>query len=246
VPNSPATVLKRGVGVSAMIQLANTGNTSKDLFVDPRTTTKDALLVGGAVATLPLPNTIGLTYFVPPETSQFDVLDQATSPNVPVLQDVINLTGAFRSVITPEFGGTVFKDEQGQVFSDATLAAPEVPFGFYNNTPAETGTFKQPAPISTLEDLGFVTTQHFDDAVTSDTNDLFAIVLGLNAAAYTPLTLAPGQSGTMHITITPTAPVGTVVHGFLYVDTASVASGFLVTGSGDEVVAIPYSYTVGS
>jgi hypothetical protein len=247
LPSAPSTVLKQGVPVNATIQIANTGNTTKDFFLDPRTSAQDTILVGGATTTLPVPFGVPLLYFVPPESNEFDVLDEATSPSVPVLQDVYSVTGTPPSgaTVTPEFSGQVLLDPtSGLLFSQASLAAPEVPFGFYTNTPTVTGPSRTSAPTSTLEDLGVAVTQHFDDAVTSDTGDLWPLALGASGA-YTPLTLAPGQSGAIHVTITASAPVGTVVTGFLYVDTAALSNGFLVTGSGDEVVAIPYSYTVG-
>ncbi len=63
----------------------------------------------------------------------------------------------------------------------------------------------------------------------------------VNASApYTPLSLDPGQSGTITLTFTPSAPKGTVVRGFVAVDTFS-----LVTFSGDELINIPYAYQVG-
>jgi hypothetical protein len=63
----------------------------------------------------------------------------------------------------------------------------------------------------------------------------------VNASApYKPLTLAPGQTGTITLTFTPTAPRGTVVHGFIGVDTFNAA-----TASGDELRNIPYTYRVG-
>ena len=83
------------------------------------------------------------------------------------------------------------------------------------------------------------TTNAFDSAITSSTGDAWA--LSFNAQApYTPLTLAPGQSGTITLTITPSAPKGTVVSGFIAVDTFNKA-----TSSGDEIINIPYTYTVG-
>lgn len=61
------------------------------------------------------------------------------------------------------------------------------------------------------------------------------------AASYTPLSLDPGESGTITLTtITPTAPKGTVVRGLLAVDTFN-----LFTDSGDELSTIPYGYRVG-
>jgi len=55
-----------------------------------------------------------------------------------------------------------------------------------------------------------------------------------------PVTLFPGQTTTITVTITPTAAPHSVVRGHLYIDTF----GFL-TGSGDELIDLPYTYTVG-
>lgn len=55
-------------------------------------------------------------------------------------------------------------------------------------------------------------------------------------APYSPLSLGPGQTGT--ITLTFTSPgKGKVVRGFVDVDTFNLASL-----GGDEVTSIPYSY----
>ena len=59
-------------------------------------------------------------------------------------------------------------------------------------------------------------------------------------ATYTPLHLAPGQSGTITLTFTPNAPKGTVVRGFIGLDSFN-----LVTDAGDELINIPYPYKVG-
>ena len=48
-------------------------------------------------------------------------------------------------------------------------------------------------------------------------------------APYTPLTLGPGDSGKITLTITPNAQKGTVVRGFIDVDTFN-----LVSFSGDS------------
>ena len=54
------------------------------------------------------------------------------------------------------------------------------------------------------------------------------------------MTLGPGQSGTITLTITPSGRKGTVVRGFVAVDTFN-----LLSLSGDEVTLIPYAYRVG-
>jgi hypothetical protein len=82
-------------------------------------------------------------------------------------------------------------------------------------------------------------TNPFDSAVTSTSGDVWE--QSVNASApYSPLTLNPGQKGTITLTITPNAPKGTVIHGFIGVDTVNLA-----TVSGDELVNIPYTYKVG-
>ena len=97
-----------------------------------------------------------------------------------------------------------------------------------------------PAPVSGTANVTMVaTTNAFDSAITSSTGDAWALSFN-SQAPYTPLTLAPGQSGTITITITPNAPKGTVVSGFIAVDTFNQA-----TSSGDEIINIPYTYTVG-
>ena len=57
---------------------------------------------------------------------------------------------------------------------------------------------------------------------------------------FSPLVLQPGQTGTITVTFTPTGAAGTTVSGVLYVDTFSAS-----VLNGDELIAIPYSYTIG-
>ena len=54
-----------------------------------------------------------------------------------------------------------------------------------------------------------------------------------------PITLNPGQTGTITVTITPSGAPGTVVNGTLYIDDFD-----FFTVDGDELVALPYTYTI--
>jgi hypothetical protein len=64
------------------------------------------------------------------------------------------------------------------------------------------------------------------------------VTLGTNT--FNPLVLASGQAGIINVTITPDpSKVGQTVSGYLYIDTFNG-----VVGTGDEVVRIPYSYSV--
>ena len=86
-------------------------------------------------------------------------------------------------------------------------------------------------------------TQAFDPAVRTDTDDLWQAGLSFSHFRY----LGPGQSVAVLVAIKPTAPVGSVVNGTLYIDDFTLDS-FLPTGDvlpdADEVAAVPYSYTV--
>jgi hypothetical protein len=83
-------------------------------------------------------------------------------------------------------------------------------------------------------------TNAFDPAVSASSGDAWLALSIDSNAPYNPLTLAPGQTGTILVTITPNAPKGTVVRGFLAIDTLNLASF-----SGDELLVIPYTYRVG-
>jgi hypothetical protein len=54
-----------------------------------------------------------------------------------------------------------------------------------------------------------------------------------------PITLNPGQTGTIIVTITPSGDSGTTVRGTLYIDDFD-----FFTDGGDELVALPYTYTI--
>jgi hypothetical protein len=87
-------------------------------------------------------------------------------------------------------------------------------------------------------------TKAFDPAVTSAPGDFWQLAVN-PSAVFAPVTINPGQTVTINVTITPSANSGSVVSGYLYVD--DVAGPLAPYGqiSGDELAAIPYEYTVG-
>jgi hypothetical protein len=84
-----------------------------------------------------------------------------------------------------------------------------------------------------------VNTNPFDANVTASTGDFWAESVDPNAPPFTPLTLTPGQSGTITLTFTPSGRRGHVVRGFIGLDTVSA-----FTASGDEITKIPYEYRI--
>jgi hypothetical protein len=227
IPNSSSTVLRAGHPVTATIKVTNTGNIAKDYFADPRLKGKvKQQLLGGDVNNVALPLSLSAqpNWLVPTNTNALAMAAQGT---VPITMDV---SWAFGD---PDFPGVSSGNN-----SAAAFAAPEVAPGFFFALPEATGPFTAPT-AGTVNLAAVANTNPFDSAVTSTSGDVWAQSVDASAP-YSPLTLNPGQTGTITLTITPDAPKGTVVHGFIGVDTLNLA-----TASGDELINIPYSYKVG-
>jgi subtilisin family serine protease len=227
IPDSRGTVLPAGQPVTATITVTNAGGIAKDFFADPRLDGKvPQELLGSDVNNVPLPLSpvFQPLWPVPTNTSRLTVAAQGT---VPITMNVSWLTG------DPDIQGISSGDD-----SVATLSAPQLAPGLFFGLPEATGPFSA-AAAGTVNLAAVADTNPFDPAVTASTGDVWAETVDPNAP-YTPLTLAPGQTGTITLTFTPSAPKGTVVRGFIGVDTFNS-----FTVAGDELVNIPYSYTVG-
>jgi hypothetical protein len=229
IPNSPSVKLQQGVPVTARITVKNTGGVNKDFFVDPRLNGRVLQTLVGSDTNnvpLPLPLTAQPNWIVPPHTDQFTVVAQGT---VPIVMDISAATG------DPDVLGFPLPGNGAAV----VLEAPEVAPGFFFALPEAQGPFPESGVGNASVDLAAVAnTNPFDSAVSSDTGDAWAQSVN-PSAPYAPITLVPGASGAINVTITPNAPKNSIVRGFIAVDTLN-----LFTVSGDEIALIPYSYQV--
>jgi Subtilase family/Peptidase inhibitor I9 len=237
LPDSASTVLPAGQPVTATVNVTNTGNIAKDFFADPR-------LDGVAPLQLLGTNVPGGTSYTQPQVSQPAPMPPTVNPHWLIPTDTSGLIGAASATVPISFDMNADDndpEEQGASSGDnsvATHTAPELSVGQEWAAP-------QPecpcsAPVNGTSNVVMIAIANpFDSAISASTGDMWAQTVDASAP-YTPLTLAPGQSGTITLTITPSAPKGTVVSGFIAVDTFNQA-----TSSGDELINIPYSYTVG-
>ena len=122
----------------------------------------------------------------------------------------------------------------------ASLTEPEVPWGEWVLDPTLVGPFGSAgAPPTAVTTSAVASLRAFDAAVSADSGDVWSDVT-FGTATFNPLVLGPGQTGTINVTIAPSASqIGQTVSGDIFIDTFN---GTVQTG--DEVVQLPYSYTV--
>jgi hypothetical protein len=229
VPHSASTVIHAGTPVTATIQVTNTGVATKDFFVDPRLLQSTFVpLLSAGTTNVPLPLVTQPSFVVPTGTDRVVVAAQGS---VPIAQSIQAGFGGPRRLGVSQPGN----------FSIATDAAPQIAPGTWFALPEEQGPFDPAAgaPHATANIAVVAETRVFDMAATPSTGDVWRQTVSA-AAPYTPLTLAPGATGTITVVFAPTAPAGTVVRGTLEVSTFSP-----VTTSGDQVFSVPYAYRVG-
>jgi hypothetical protein len=218
-----------GQPVTATVQVTNTGIIRKDYFLDPRLNGRiPQLLFGTGTNNVGLPLSFAQQpiWFVPPGTNSLTMFAQG---NVPIVLEAESNFGT-PDAIGPSFGNAAV----------TRITAPEVNPGFYAGLPEAQGPFgTDGAPAGSSVNLAAVAnTNPFDSNVSSTSGDVWAQSVNPKAP-YTPLSLGPGETGTITVTFPPSGRRGKVVRGFLGVDTFN-----LDTFSGDEVATIPYQYKV--
>jgi hypothetical protein len=234
LPDSPRTVRRRGVSFTVPVRITNTGKAPEDYFIDARLAKRTTMVLDsldGQTFLLPLQG-FEPEWFVPTEASSARVTAKATLP--------------------VEFGWGPAQGDPDLLSAPASgnrasgtfvPASGTVQPGDWFASPDEFGPYPRPARTGSVDMEMTVTGKQFDPAVTTETGDLWLASLNLTAP-FAPLTINPGKSAVIDVRFKPSGRPGTVVRGFLYVDDSVPAVPPYGTTTGDELIAIPYAYTI--
>jgi hypothetical protein len=249
LPTSEYTKLPAGVPVTIPVSIANKGAAPQSLFIDARLNTKTSTPLANlspppSSSGYPLPLSSFPEWLVPTQTSSVTV---AASANVPIELAY----GAYAPcpcivAADPEFFGpptatTTAYNAAGSYTPKGGIVTP----GNWYSLASEIGPYPDGAPAGLVNESLSATMKPFDPAVTSSTGDFWlGSVEPAALGSFTPMTVNPGQSVVINVTITPTGTAGTVVGGTLYVDSYVSALPPGGQATGDELAAIPYSYTI--
>jgi hypothetical protein len=229
LPNGRGNVLPAGQPATVTVHLADNGVGTMNSFLDPRFNTHQQLSVLPIDQATDLPFPIaGINpplFVVPTDTNALGAFAQAS--NQPVDFDF--------GYGDPDIASTGSGDTAEAFYQG--LATP----GVWDIAPDPVGPFNGADTPGTVSAGLVANTLGFDDQDTSEsTGDLEDETVNPNAAPYSPLTLSPGQSGNMTLTITPTGKNGKVVNGTLFVDVYDNQFGLA-----GQLEAFPYSYRIG-
>jgi Subtilase family len=237
LPNSSKVTLKAGRPVTVPVTVRNTGVAPQSFFIDPRTNSLSRLTLAQLSQgpfDLPLKPTSSLPYWnVPTETTKVTIDVTAT---LPVNFDYGWLFG---------FGDPDIEATSHGNSATGTYSGHPVPSGAWFASPAEIGPFGPAGAPSGTADLTLTaTTLGFDPAVTTPIGDFEAGSVD-PSTPFGIVTVQPGHSLTIPVTITPSGKKGTVVSGRLFVDDLAFLTFLGAVPSGQELSALPYKYTIG-
>ena len=246
LPHSPSAQLTSGTTETFTLTVNNTGLAPEAFFVDPRldqSATIDLPDQNGSAAnmSLPLPSGPSFPYYlVPTHTRQ---LDASVTGSVPLTFDLQYFPGdpdVSPAVAAPRVSGSSSGNS-----ASLTLRGSEVSPGLWLLNPDELGPYPPSgSPPAVASASLTATTQAFDPTVDSSTGDLWSAANNLTSD-FSPIYVAPGDTATITISVTPDGAPGTHVSGTLYLDDYALGSTIgAILPNADELAAIPYSYTV--
>ena len=226
----PAGKLAAGKAVTATVKIKNTGAAPLTVFADPR-------LTSSADYDLPAQQPLGATVALPFVTA-------GPQPSFQVPTHTTELRASQSSTIPADFTAVgpsglpeIYGVSKG-LTAAATVDSPWITQGVWGQDPTPVGPTNG-AVTGSATAAESVTTLAFDRSAVAGTGDLWLAGVDPTAPTLAPVTILPGQTGTVTVTFTPTGKSGSKVSGVVYLDTYNA-----VFGTADELTGLPYSYTV--
>jgi hypothetical protein len=233
LPHGPSDMLAAGTPVTIPVTITNNGAQAEDFFVDPRlhSATSVTLAPYSQATGLSLPLTVGSpVWFLPTEATS---VSDSASASLPIEFDFGPNQG------DPDIVSNIGTTATGSY----TTPAGDLTNGFWFATPSEIGPYPGPAPTGTVSMSMSATIRAFDSTVTSSTGDIEPASIN-PSTTFSPIVINPGQSGTIDVTITPSGSSGTEVSGTLFVDDFLTNVPPYGQQGANELIGIPYSYTI--
>lgn len=248
LPHSAGTRLEADRPTTLQVTYTNNTAATQMIHADGRLTDTmvDVPLVPqgtSATVALPLhPTSVTPGFLVPPGTDRLTAVAASSTPAQLELSGTAGSPDVFGDLKEAQDGSAV------SVVKDFGSARQPVVPGFWSSYVQQIGPFPAAgAPSGTSTITADAHTLAFDPALTSSTNDPFAAAVNASAPPLAPVTVQPGATGSLQVTITPHGRKGSTVHGVLYLVTApsalATANNQLGT-TGSVLAAVPYSYTV--
>jgi hypothetical protein len=232
LPNSTGSVLKAGKAVTVPVKVTNKGTAPEDFFVDARLNQQTAIRPTAlGPTTVDLPATQEPVWFVPSETTGIAVIANATQP--------------MEFDYGPFAGDPDLPSDVNGLTAIGTTHGNPLPQGLWFAAQSEVGpTPANGGPEGTAVFDMVAQTKAFDSAVTSPATDLWLGAVS-DVGALNLVTVQPGQTVTIPVTITPSGAAGTTVTGTLYVDQLNIDTSDVTQEAANDVAGLPYQYTIG-
>jgi hypothetical protein len=232
LPDSTGTTLKAGKSVTVPVKVRNNGTAPQDFFVDPRLNQQTSIHPTAlGPTTVNLPTTQEPVWFVPSETTGVAVLANGTQP--------------MEFDYGPFAGDPDLPSDTSGLTAVGSIHGNPLPQGLWFALASETGPTPAAGGVQGSATFDLVAqTKGFDTTMTSKATDLWQGAVS-DIGELNLVTVQPGQTVTIPVTITPSGAKGTTVTGTLYVDQLAIDNSDNPNESANELTGLPYQYKIG-